>query len=170
MGRKCRDERSSSSCAGCLSCLEQVQRRACGERRWLRPSCRWDTGTLLPSRAQSWQGSAPRGELLAHLGPGGHPPLMAPASRGMALGKVPGQERAPGHVCLPRAISSPLLPLPTLLGLCPSCWGCSCPGRLSLSQHWLQAERAPQERPSNGEASDSTGQQQKPQQSSLAKD
>ena len=44
---------------------------------------------------------------------------QGPGEQGMALGRVPGQERAPERVCLSRAIWSLLFLLPTLLCLCP---------------------------------------------------
>lgn len=110
------------------------------------PSCTWHTGTLLASRAQSWQGSPARLQLLAHLGPGGQLPLKAPASRGrlwagslarsgpQSASAFQGQSR-------PRSFSSPPCFAPARCS-----WGCPWPGSLCGSQHWLQPERAPQDK------------------------
>ncbi|XP_038005551.1 uncharacterized protein LOC119706260 [Motacilla alba alba] len=115
------DKLSSSPCLRCSIPLLKMHRSTCEERRWLRPqqpvahreppaaSLQGPELARLPSRAgaagpawPSWT-AAPQG----------------PGEQGTALGRVPGQERAPERLCLSRAISSLLFLLPALLCLCP---------------------------------------------------
>ena len=113
---------------------EAAERRLWREEAAEALSCRWDTGTVLHSTAQSWQGSPPWAELLARLGRGGRLHLVAPPSRGIPPGRFAGQERALGRVSLSRAISSPALSRPDLaLPLPVAPGGCSCLGRATLS-------------------------------------
>lgn len=95
----------------------ELEQGDCGERRCLRPAAA--PGTQGPS-SQPGPGLARLPGTAAAAGthwPRWTAAPQGPSQQGMALGRVPGQERAPEHVCLSRAISALLFLLPALL--CP---------------------------------------------------